>query len=99
MAAQAAGLVELAEQVLNSLTTIGPYMAHRFSWALFKHNNFSNFCPFATLKNSKCSLTLQHFSGVRVWVGASCAEYMSRGSLVSPRHDIFFALVYHGKAR
>ncbi len=38
---------------LNSSTNIGPYMAHRFSWALFKHNNFSNFCPFATFDSSK----------------------------------------------
>ncbi len=30
---------------------------------------------------------------------ANSAEYMSRGSLVSPRHDESFALVYHGKAR
>jgi hypothetical protein len=30
---------------LNSLTAIGPHMAHRFSWASFKLNNFLNFCP------------------------------------------------------
>jgi hypothetical protein len=28
---------------LNSLTAIGPYMAHRFSWASFKVDSFSNF--------------------------------------------------------
>ncbi len=39
----------------NSLTAIGPYMAHRFSWALFKLNNFSNFCPFAMFDSSECS--------------------------------------------
>ncbi len=40
---------------LNSLTAIGPYMAHRFSWDLFKFNNFSNFCPLTTFDSSKCS--------------------------------------------
>ncbi len=35
--------------VFNSLTTIGPYMAHRFSWASFKVvNNFLNFCQNVT---------------------------------------------------
>ncbi len=27
----------------NSLTAIGPYMAHKFFFALFKANNFLNF--------------------------------------------------------
>jgi hypothetical protein len=25
--------------IVNSLTPMGPYMAHRFSWALFKVNS------------------------------------------------------------
>jgi hypothetical protein len=41
--------------VINSLTAIGPYMAHRFSWASFKANNFLNFCSLTTIDNSKCS--------------------------------------------
>ncbi len=44
---------------INSLTAIGPYIAHRFSWALLKLNNFSIFCLFATLGSSKCSQRLQ----------------------------------------
>ncbi len=40
---------------VNSLTTIGPYMAHRFFWALFKVNNFLNFCPLTTFDTSKRS--------------------------------------------
>ncbi len=28
---------------------------HRFSWASFKVNNFSNFCPLTTFDSSKCS--------------------------------------------
>jgi hypothetical protein len=35
----------LQTQPFNSLTAIGPYMAHRLSWALFKVNNFLNLCP------------------------------------------------------
>jgi hypothetical protein len=44
---------------INSLTAIWPYMAHRFSWALFKLNNFLIFCLFATFDSSKCSQSLQ----------------------------------------
>ncbi len=44
---------------LNSLTAIGPYLAHRLFWALFKVNNFSNFCPLTTFDSSKCSWALQ----------------------------------------
>ncbi len=40
---------------LNSLTTTGTYMHHRFSWASLELNNFANFCPFATFDSSKCS--------------------------------------------
>jgi hypothetical protein len=39
----------------NSLTAIGPYMAHRFFLASFKANNFSNFCSLAMFDSSKCS--------------------------------------------
>jgi hypothetical protein len=39
----------------NSLTTIGQYMAHMFFLALFKTNNFLNFCPLITFDSSKCS--------------------------------------------
>jgi hypothetical protein len=52
-------LLEGAPVMFNSLTAVGPYMAHRFSWALFKLKNFSNFCLFATFDRSKCSLGLQ----------------------------------------
>jgi hypothetical protein len=44
---------------LNSLTAIGPYMAHRFSWASFKLNNYSNVCPLIMFDSSKCSQALQ----------------------------------------
>jgi hypothetical protein len=40
---------------LNRITATGAYMCHRFSWASFKLNNFSIFCPFATFDSSKCS--------------------------------------------
>jgi hypothetical protein len=43
------------DALINSLTAIGPYMAHRFFWALFKVNNFSNFCSWTTFDISKCS--------------------------------------------
>ncbi len=43
---------------IDSLTAIGPYMAHRFSWtSLFKLNNFLNFYPFATFNSSKIYLS------------------------------------------
>jgi hypothetical protein len=45
----------LLEVEINSLTAIGPYMAHRFSWALFKLNNFLNFSPLTTFDSSNCS--------------------------------------------
>jgi hypothetical protein len=44
---------------LNSLTAIGPYLPHRFCWALFKVNNFLNFCPLTMFDSSKCGLALQ----------------------------------------
>jgi hypothetical protein len=47
--------IHLAQCTINSLITIGPYMAHRFSWASFKVNNFLNFCPLTTFDSSKCS--------------------------------------------
>ncbi len=40
---------------IYSLTTIGPYLAHRFFWASFKFNNFSNFCLLTTFDSSKWS--------------------------------------------
>jgi hypothetical protein len=40
---------------LNSLIAIGPYMANRFSWALFEVDNFWNFCLLTTFDSSKCS--------------------------------------------
>jgi hypothetical protein len=40
---------------LISLTAIGPYLAHRFFGALFKVNNFLDFCPLTTFDSSKCS--------------------------------------------
>jgi hypothetical protein len=50
------GALVQVTRIFNSLTTIGPYMAHRFSWALFKVvNNFLNFCPSTTFDSSKCS--------------------------------------------
>jgi hypothetical protein len=42
-------------KLINRITATGAYMRHRFSWASFKLNNFSNFCPFATFDSSKCS--------------------------------------------
>jgi hypothetical protein len=45
----------IAVKLFNSLTAIGPYMAHSFSWALFKVNNFLNFCPLTSFDSSKCS--------------------------------------------
>jgi hypothetical protein len=46
-------------RALNSLTAIGPYMAHRLVLASFKANNFLNFCPLTTFDSSKCSRALQ----------------------------------------
>jgi hypothetical protein len=43
--------------VVNSLTTIRPYLAHRFFWALFKVNNFLNFCPLTMFDSSKRPLS------------------------------------------
>jgi hypothetical protein len=40
---------------LNSLTPVGPYLAHRFFGALFKVNNFLNFCLLTMIDRSKCS--------------------------------------------
>jgi hypothetical protein len=40
---------------VNRITATGAYMRHRFSWASFKLNNFSNFCPFAMFDSLKCS--------------------------------------------
>jgi hypothetical protein len=47
------------KSVMNSLTAIGPYMAHRFSRASWKVNNFLNFYPLTTFDSSKCSWALQ----------------------------------------
>jgi hypothetical protein len=41
--------------LVNKITATGAYMRHRFSWASFTLNYFSNFCPFATFDSSKCS--------------------------------------------
>jgi hypothetical protein len=46
---------DMEDAQMNSLTAIGPYMAHRFFWALFKVNNFSNFYPLTLFDSSKCS--------------------------------------------
>ncbi len=43
----------------NSLTPIGPYLAHRLSWALFKVNNFLIFCLLTTFNSSKRSWAFQ----------------------------------------
>jgi hypothetical protein len=40
---------------VNSLTAIGPYFAHRFSWASFKLNNVLNFYLLTTFDISKYS--------------------------------------------
>ncbi len=53
--AQLSKKLDKLEKTLNSLTAIGPYMAHRFFWASFKVNNFSNFCLLTTFDSSKCS--------------------------------------------
>jgi hypothetical protein len=45
----------LGTSLFNSLTAIGPYLAHRFFWASFKVNNFLNFCPLTIFDSSKCS--------------------------------------------
>jgi hypothetical protein len=42
-------------QFVNSSTAIGTYLAHRFSWASIKVNNFSIFYPLTTFNSSKCS--------------------------------------------
>jgi hypothetical protein len=66
---------------LNRITATGAYMRHRFSWALFKLNNFLNFCPFAKFDSSNVAELFNLTNGVRVRVGASHAEDVSRGSL------------------
>ena len=46
---------DMEDAQMNSLTAIGPYMAHRFSWASFKVNKFWNFSPLTTFDSSKFS--------------------------------------------
>jgi hypothetical protein len=45
---------------LNSLTAVGPYFSHRFFGALFKVDNFLNFC-LLTMFDSLNSLTAIRF--------------------------------------
>ncbi len=56
-------------------------MAHRFSWALFKLNNFSNFVRLLCLTAQNVAKFFNLNSGVRVRVRGSCAEDVSRGSV------------------
>jgi hypothetical protein len=67
---------------LNSLTTIGPYMAHRFSWALFKLNNFRIFVCLLRMIAQNVAELFNLNSGVRVRVRASRAKDVSRGFLM-----------------
>jgi hypothetical protein len=60
--------------VLNSLITIGPYMAHRFSWASFKLNNCWNFVCLLSLIPQNVAELFNLNSGIRVGVRGSRAE-------------------------
>jgi hypothetical protein len=56
-------------------------MAHRFSWASFKLNNFSNFVRLLCLIAQNVAELFNLISGVRVRVRGHCTKDMSRGSL------------------
>jgi hypothetical protein len=56
-------------------------MAHRFSWALFKLNNFSIFVCLLRLIAQNVAELFNLNSGDRVRVGGSRAKDMSRGSV------------------
>jgi hypothetical protein len=56
-------------------------MAHRFSWGLFKLNNFSNFVRLLRLIAQNVAKFFNLNSGVRVRVRGSRDEDVSRGSV------------------
>jgi hypothetical protein len=56
-------------------------MAHRFSWALFKLNNFSNFVRLLHLSDQNVAELFNLNSSVRVSVKGSLSKDMSRGSV------------------
>ncbi len=66
---------------INSLTAIGPYMAHRFSWASFKLNKFLNFFRLLRLIAQNVANVFNLNIGVRVRVRDCRAKEVSRGSL------------------
>jgi hypothetical protein len=66
---------------IDSLTAIGPYMAHRFSWASFKLNNFSIFVRLLRLIAQNVAELFNLNSGIKVRVRASRTKDVSRGSL------------------
>ncbi len=57
-------------------------MAHRFSWASFKLNNFLNFVRLLRLIAQNVAELLNLISGVRVRVRGSCTKDVSRGSVM-----------------
>jgi hypothetical protein len=66
----------------NSLTAIGPYMAHRCSWASFKLKTFQFFVHLLCLINQNLAELFNLNSGIRIRVRGSRAKDMSRGSVM-----------------
>jgi hypothetical protein len=56
-------------------------MAHRFSWALFKLNNLSNWCPYVTFDSLNIAGVFNLNSGIRARVRCSRTKDVIRGSL------------------
>jgi hypothetical protein len=59
-------------------------MAHRFSWALFKLNNFSNFCLLTTFDSTNVAELFSLNSGVSHLYAACRINDVSRGSVSGP---------------
>jgi hypothetical protein len=57
-------------------------MVHRFTWALFKLNNFWNFVRLLHLIPQNVAELINLISGGRVRVRGSCAKNVSRGSVM-----------------
>jgi hypothetical protein len=62
-------------------------MAHNFSLALFKLENFSNFVRLLPLIAQNGAELFNLNSGVKIGVRGSCAEKVSRGSLTGLEID------------
>ncbi len=72
-------------ETINSLTAIGPYMAHRFSWASLKLNNFSNFGPLTMFDSSNVAELFSSNMTVSHLYAACCIDDASKGSILGPK--------------